>query len=412
MQICELPTWLTKDYMQSQLRAFHQDPQLNVLKLWSNAATGKGENYVGIVTRIHVELEAATGGAALQRTYLLKEGCPKDAPQAGLFAEYDVYAREMDMYEHILPRMTQLLREVGIGDKLHADAVCIDREQGIMLLEDLTLLEYRNANRVQQLDLVHTHITLQMLAKYHAAALVLKQRHPELLSRRFQTSFFTRGPKGYATLFTCLFRGLIRYVQTQPKLKPRYHAKLTRLLDNLMEYGARAFDVNEDDFQTLTHGDCWTTNIMFQYDGKGQPTTVVPIDFQFSTRTSPILDLHYFFSTSLQVDVLARETELVQYYFYELKRILGQFHYEGKLPSLLEFQLQFERRRFLCVVIALVFQPLMIYAGDESPDFCKLYQDTAEAISFQDSVYESDRAQSIVAHLLPIFDAKGLLDEQ
>lgn len=64
------------------------------------------------------------------------------------------------------------------------------------------------------------------------------------------------------------------------------------------------------------------------------------------------------------------------------------------------------------VIIGLVFQPLMIYTGNESPDFCKLYLDTPEAISFQDSIYESDRAQRIVEQLLPFFDAKGLLDEQ
>ncbi|TDG48229.1 hypothetical protein AWZ03_005404 [Drosophila navojoa] len=407
----DLPCWLTKDYLQTQLRAYHKDPQLNVRKLWSNAAVGKGQNYVGVVTRIHVEYEL-TGGAVEQRTYFLKEGCPDDAPQAGMFAEYGVYTREMDMYEFILPRMQQLLREVGIEDKLHAHAVCIDREHGIMLLEDLTPLRYQNADRVKQLDLPHTQLTLQMLAKFHAAALMLRQQQPELFAQGFTTSFFSRGPQGYSKVFTNLFKGLMRYVKTQPKLAACYYGKLERLLVNLMEYAARVFDVTDDDFQVLTHGDCWTTNIMFQYDANEQPIAVLPIDFQFSTLGPPVLDLHYFFCTSLREEVLARETELVQYYYYALKRALGQFNYEGKVPSLMELQLQFERRRFLCVIIGLVFQPLMIYNGNDCPDFCKLYMDTPEAISFQDSVYEGVRAQRIVAKLLPFFDARGLLDEQ
>lgn len=347
MASCDLPSWLTKDYMQIRLKAFHKDPQLSVRKLWSNAATGKGENYVGVVTRIHAEFEL-TGGAVEQRTYLLKEGCPDDTPQASVFAEYGVYTREMDIYEFILPRMQQLLREVGIEDKLHAEAVCIDREHGIMLLEDLALLKYKNADRVKQLDLPHTQLTLQMLAKFHASSLILRQQHPELFAQGFNISFFSRGPKGYSKLFTTLFKGLMRYVKTQPKLSASYYDKLERLLANLMEYAARVFDVTDDDFQVLTHGDCWTTNIMFQYDARGQPLTVLPIDFQFSTLTSPVVDLHYFFSTSLQEEVRARETELVQYYYYALKRALQQFKYEGKVPSLLQLQLQFERRRFLC----------------------------------------------------------------
>ncbi|EDV90725.1 uncharacterized protein LOC6569838 [Drosophila grimshawi] len=413
MGVSDLPAGLTKDYIQSMLRVFHKDTQLNVTKLWAKAATAKGENYVGVVTRIHVEFEeTGSRGAVVQRTYLLKEGCPADAPQASVFAEYGVYAREMDMYEFVLPKMTQLLREMGVKDKLHADAICVDRQYGIMLLEDLSLLEYKNADRVKQLDMEHTLVTLEMLAKFHATALILEQRHPELLANGFDKCFFARDSKGYALIFTSLFRGLIRYVKTQPKLNALYHDKLEIVLENLMEYGARSFDVNDDDFRTLIHGDCWTSNIMFQYDARGKPMKVVPIDFQFSTRTSPLIDLHYFFSSSLQDDVLAKETKLVQHYYYALKRNLSRFQYKAKLPSLLEFQIQYERRRFLSVAIALVFQPLMIYSGNGVPDFCKLYQDTPEALSFQDSIYECDRAQSIVEQMLSKFDAKGLLDEQ
>jgi len=106
-------------------------------------------------------------------------------------------------------------------------------------------------------------------------------------------------------------------------------------------------DVEENDLQTLVHGDCWTTNVMYLYDDEGNPTTVLPIDFQFSTVTSPVVDLHYFFSTSLKVDVKAKELELVQYHYYALKKTLEALSYKGLFPSLFEYQLQFERRRFL-----------------------------------------------------------------
>ncbi|KAH8359992.1 hypothetical protein KR093_009971, partial [Drosophila rubida] len=342
---CALPAWLTADYMQAKLRAFYKDEDLSVIKLWSHRATGKGENFVGVITRIYVEFKQSEGEQQ-QRSYLLKETCPGDEPQAHIFIEYNVYDREMDMYEFVLPKMSQLLHEAGITGKLHADAVSVDREHGIIIMEDLSPLNYKNADRVRKLDLEHTQLTLQMLANFHAAAFVLGKLQPQVFAKNFDRSFYTRGVKGYTKIFTGFYKTLTRFVESQPKLKQRYHDKLEQITDNIMEYAARCTDVGNDDFSTLIHGDCWTTNIMFQYDAKGKPTTVLPIDFQFSTPTSSTMDLHYFFNTSLQEDVLNKELELVQYYYYALKRTLNQLQYKGKFPSLNAFQMQFEARRF------------------------------------------------------------------
>ncbi|XP_046868436.1 uncharacterized protein LOC124460882, partial [Drosophila willistoni] len=184
MQETALPAWLTKSYLEPKLRSFYKDDKLQILKLCSNAATAKGENYVGVMTRVHVEYTDGNGDLQ-KKTYVLKEACPTDAPQAKLFAEYNVYTREMDMYEFVLPRMAELLKEVGVTGKLHAEAVCVDRELCIILLEDLSPLKYTNTDRIKQMDLEHTKITLEMLAKFHAAATVLKQRYPEVLERNF-----------------------------------------------------------------------------------------------------------------------------------------------------------------------------------------------------------------------------------
>ncbi|XP_022232700.2 uncharacterized protein LOC111081074 [Drosophila obscura] len=406
-----LPTWLTKEYIQTHLRAYCKDDQLRVLKLWAKPATEKGGNYVGVMTRIYVDYEDGNG-TVQNKSYILKQTCPEDATQAKLFQEYDVYNREMDMYELVMPKMAELLREIGITEKLTADAVVVDRERTILILEDLATLRYVNADRVKQLDLAHTKMTIELLARFHAAALVLNQRYPEVLRTNYSSHFFSRGKKGYKEIFTGLFRAFIRYVNTQPSLRDRYSAKLEHVAANVMEYAARSVDVGEKDLQTLIHGDCWTTNVMYQYDDRGNPVTVLPIDFQFSTWTSPVVDLHYLFSTSLREDVKEKETELVQHHYYALKQNLDKFSYKGVFPSLLEYQLQFESRRFMTVLIANLFQPIMVYEGTEEPEFVNLYQNTPEGVRFQDSMYACEKAKRIVEHILPVLDAKGLLDPQ
>ncbi|XP_068146989.1 uncharacterized protein [Drosophila tropicalis] len=207
------------------------------------------------------------------------------------------------MYEFVLPKMSEILQEVGITEKMHANAICVDHEHEVIILEDLAPLEYVNADRVKQLDMAHAKLTIDMLARFHAAATMLKQRHPEYLSKKLQENYFSRNRHGYKRVFAGFFKALLRYVKSEPKLEACYYQKLERILPNLMEYAARAHDVYDEDLQTIIHGDCWTTNIMFQYDNDGKPRSVVPIDFQFSVITSPVLDLHYFFSSSLQEDV-------------------------------------------------------------------------------------------------------------
>nr|XP_016938106.2 uncharacterized protein LOC108016022 [Drosophila suzukii] len=406
-----LPNWLTEEYLQPRLRTYCKDDQLKVLKIWAKPATGKGENFVGVMTRIYVDYQLGDGSVQ-KKTFIVKQALPEDVPQAEVFFEYELYTREMDMYEFVLPKLKELLQEAGLDGKLTADAIAVDREYSTMILEDLEPYKFVNADRVKQLDLAHTKLTLEMLAKFHAASIILQQRHPELLTKCFFTHFFSRDKKAYSEVFTGLFRAFLRFINGQPNLKQTYGDKLEKLRSHIMEYGARVYDVGEGDLRTLNHGDCWTTNIMFQYDDAGDPQTVVAIDFQFSNCTSPTIDLHYFFTTSLKEEVRDKEPELVEHHYNALKANLEKFSYKGLFPTLEEYQLQFERRRFMSLM-AHMFKPCMIYNGtEETSDFSSLYKDTTEGLRYQKSVYDSEAVIRSATKLLAILDGKGLLDLQ
>ncbi|XP_017072701.1 uncharacterized protein LOC108108957 [Drosophila eugracilis] len=404
-----LPTWLTVEYLEPKLRAYCKDDQLKVLKIWAKPATGKGQNYVGIMTRIYVDYQQGDG-IVQKKTYIVKQACSPDVPQAAVFFEYDVYNREMDMYEFLLPKMKELLQEAGISGKLTADAIAVDREYSTMILEDLAEYKYINADRVKQLELAHTKLTLDLLAKFHAASIILKQRHPELLTQCFFTHFFSRGKRGYTEVFTGLFRAFLSFINGQPELKKSYGQKLEKLHSQIMEIGAKIFEVGEQDLQTLNHGDCWTTNIMFQYDDAGKPETAVAIDFQFSNYTSPAIDLHYFFTTSLREEVQDLESQLIVDYYNALKASLEKLSYKGIFPSFKEFQQQFDSRRFMSLLSHL-FKPVIIYNGSEvTSDFSSLYKDTEEGLRFQKAIHDSELVIRSTTRLLAILEDKGVLD--
>ncbi|EDW91443.1 uncharacterized protein LOC6530850 [Drosophila yakuba] len=406
-----IPNWLTGEYLQPKLRAYYKDDQLKVLKVWAKPATEKGQNYISLMTRIHVDIQKGNG-IFQNKTYIVKEALTESVPQAKVFLEYDVYNREMDMYEFMLPKMKQLLLEVGLTGKFTADTIFVDREYSTVILEDLAEYNYVNADRVKQLDLAHTKLTLELLAKFHAASIVVKQRHPELLTKSLYTNFFSRDKKGYTEVYKGILSAFIRFINGQPDLKEKYGDKVEKLHENIMEYGARTYEVGEYELLALNHGDCWTANFMYQYDDASNPKSAIAIDFQFSNFTSPAIDLHLFFTVSVRDEVQDMESVLVEQYYSHLKTNLEHLAYKGKFPSLQDFQKQFESRRFMCL-LAHLFKPVIIYDGTEvTSDFSSVYKDTEEGIRFQNAIYANERVLKSATKLLDTLDAKGVLDIQ
>lgn len=87
---------------------------------------------------------------------------------------------------------------------------------------------------------------------------------------------------------------------------------------------------------------------MLSYDKKGkQLVNVALIDLQLCRWTSPTLDLHHFFNTSLEEELrLHHQEELVQFYYNELARALERLHYKKTIPTLHEFYIQFIEKDF------------------------------------------------------------------
>ncbi|KAH8277012.1 hypothetical protein KR026_003906 [Drosophila bipectinata] len=404
------PNWLTNEYLQPWLQRYYKDEGLKVLKIWAKPASGKGGNFSGVMTRIYVDYQQGDK-VAKNQSYIVKQALsPETDIQTAVVG--DLYLREMNMFEFILPKMKEILQEAGINGKLTADAIVVDRELSVIILEDLAPLNYINADRVKQLDLDHAKMALEMLARFHAAGIILKQRHPELLAECFFTNLFSRGKQSNAEVYPGLYRAFMRFINTQPELERIYGEKLEKLSPHIMEYGARAYDVTEQELLTLIHGDYWTTNIMYQYDKEGNPQEVICIDFQCSNCTSPVIDLHYFYTTSLREEVKDRELELVEFHYITLKSILQKLSYQEVFPSLQGYQVQFERRRFKSLM-ANLFKPAMTYNGTEDvSDFADLYSNTPKGRHVQAAIYNNEGYQRTIPKFLALLNSKGVLELQ
>jgi len=113
-----------------------------------------------------------------------------------------------------------------------------------------------------------------------------------------------------------------------------------------MDYCCEVYQTDETNFNGLNHGDLWVNNNMFKYENEN-PVDVLLVDFQISWWNSPVLDLIYFFHTSLQDDLreIAHD-ELIPFYHVNLVESLAKLNYTGKVPTLHELQIEYLKKQF------------------------------------------------------------------
>ncbi|KAH8414014.1 hypothetical protein KR222_001940 [Zaprionus bogoriensis] len=403
------PAWLTREYVEQKLREYLKDEKLQLEQLHIKPATANGENYASVMTRINLEYKDRK--LVHQRaTFLVKTTFADKDPAAYILEPYGIYVREMNMYENVLPKLAKILRdELGDSRKYFAATMNVDRERDSIIFEDMSLEKYFVADRIQQLDLEHTQLVLEKLAAFHAASAVLSEREPGIFAEKYDRCFFNRHTRGYTPIMQNMLKALIQSLEDEPELYRKYGEKLKGVVENIMEYGERALEYKKGDFVTLCHGDIWTTNIMFHNNQDGKPDNVIFIDFQFSVFNSPAVDLQYFFSTSLQDDIC--QIEMVQFYHQKLVEALKKLKFKGRIPSLFDFQLQFQARSFYAVFSTFAFLPAMLKTGSEefSIERAASFADSDAAVRV--SLFKSEQMRKKTRKVLPIFDRKGLFDE-
>lgn len=95
--------------------------------------------------------------------------------------KYDVQRKEMDIYQRILPEFKEILENLNENCDIFPKALAIDQQQEVIVLEDLVEKNFTMADRIQQLDLVHSHIVINKLAQMHAASIVVNSKDPNVL---------------------------------------------------------------------------------------------------------------------------------------------------------------------------------------------------------------------------------------
>ncbi|CAD7091880.1 unnamed protein product [Hermetia illucens] len=404
------PQWISLEYVQKVLRNFFNDNDLEIVEISIAPASAKGDNYASIMTRVRVKYRSSNQRNLQAGSYLIKSMVDYDEFVSEKLSDTAVFPREMEIYSAIIPELQKILQSKSLDEELAPAIMDVDYERDSIMFEDLTARSFVPADRVKGLDMVHAKMVLRKLAKWHAASAILGSDKPEIF-RSYDRGLMTRRSDVHVPFFTNSLRfcaSAVSKIQGYEK----YASKMFDLQTKLIELGRRAFDCKDDSLNVCAHGDLWTSNVLFKYDGNKQLVDAILIDFQNTFWGSPTLDLHYFFNTSLLDElVLDGQDELVQYYYVMLAENLRSLEYKGKIPSLKEFWIDFMDTSFYGFVSACLMKPYMINEDAAADaDMAALLQENERADNFKKAVYSNERVHRYLKKLLPIFGRKGLLD--
>lgn len=148
--------------------------------------------------------------------------------------------------------------------------------------------------KIAGMDVDHAKKVITVLAKYHAFGRALKQKMPDFFEKVIG---FTRLKVYSGTGFQNNFKNILEHYKKV--CSSHKHMSLIESSFANVLGGDISTDEPREPWPSISHGDLWTSNILFHKNQDGEVDDVKLIDFVCYSYTNPLKDLPYFICTSL-----------------------------------------------------------------------------------------------------------------
>ncbi|XP_063597729.1 uncharacterized protein LOC134774293 isoform X2 [Penaeus indicus] len=265
--------------------------------------TKKDDNLASVVTSIDVEY-SLQGGENQTSSYVVKINPSLKENEYESFT-HQIFTKEVSFLKDLAPKLSSLMEAVGQRPFAFPAYLFSKLDDGreFIIMEDLRRRGFRTRDRLVSIDVTHTILVMQELARIHAASFLLQAQQPT--KKLADTYEFLKADWANFTgekraTFQTMFSDCMSDAMTILEKVGGYE----KVIDWMKRSRASCMDVMEAQvskeypFEVLCHGDFWNCNLMFRYDGE-TPVEVAVIDLQMVRMASPGTDLSNLFYTSL-----------------------------------------------------------------------------------------------------------------
>uniref|UniRef100_A0A0K8U7Q6 CHK kinase-like domain-containing protein n=1 Tax=Bactrocera latifrons TaxID=174628 RepID=A0A0K8U7Q6_BACLA len=405
----EIPKWLTAELFENVL--IESIPKFRkITHFEAKPALAAGENYATVMLRIHVDIEltdALTDSISLMMKLPQENEILKD-----MMRKHNIFEIEYKMYHEVLPEFKKMYVNAGVNAMFSASCYNIDTpsEFGVILLEDLRPLGYKNANRLEGLNLVHTKAVLERLSQWHAASATrveTKGIFPEMFIKGIFSESQRQTMEDFSTTIKSQFLSSVKTI----KGSEDYMDDLVNVFNYITEllFNTSKYDPNE--FNVLNHGDCWSNNIMFKYDAEGKIVDTVLIDYQMVNYGSPAKDLLYFLVSSTAYDLKIKEFNyFIKFYHKNLVKNLTILKYPKKLPTLKEIHCAIIKYGIWALSTSFGVMAVALLESNDDSNIDSFINDSDAGDRFRNLMFSNPRYRKHLEILMPWMSNRGVFE--
>lgn len=199
---------------------------------------------------------------------------PRHAALRDHFNSTWVFEREVFMYAKVLPLFERMQREMGLDRDggffawpkcFYASYTRGQTSQAIILMEDLRSVGYRMWEKTIVAPPENITLFVEQLARMHALSFVLRDQQPRVLAEINQrlTEIFVpiAQSRAFKAMFVACFKKLAALMRSTA-----YEGLVDGIAKHWLDLYRASFDKKRlGRFAVVSHGDCWSNNMMYAY---------------------------------------------------------------------------------------------------------------------------------------------------
>uniref|UniRef100_T1PAV2 Ecdysteroid kinase n=1 Tax=Musca domestica TaxID=7370 RepID=T1PAV2_MUSDO len=404
-----VPKWIEARLFEGALKEVESEFK-EIVDFKAKGALAPGENYCTIMLKADFIIKLKDESTK-PLSFMLKVGHDTD-----LFREmmegHNIFGAETGMYREVVPELEKIYSDAGVNVKFGAKSYTLATDQSYILLENLKEKGFRNANRLDGLDMEHTKCVLEKMAQWHAASAV------RAASKGMYSDLYSEGyirPKSFD-----LIKGMYESSEKiflecvkEYSNSDLYYGKVVEMYQKVAVEMFKTADTKHDsEFSVLNHGDAWVNNIMFCHDEEtGKILETYFVDYQIPRYASPAQDLWYFILSSAQYEIKLQQFDfLVAFYHQHLEKNLKLLKYPNKIPSLKDLHLMLYKDGIWAFRTVTGVMSAVLCDPNENASLDNFMGESDAGAAFKRQMYSNPRYRKHMEAILPWLLYRGLLD--
>ncbi|KAK7869898.1 hypothetical protein R5R35_013696 [Gryllus longicercus] len=376
--LSDISSKLTSDSLKEFLREeFGPDAEFVQYKILTGAS--KGESYLSTVYRIEVEGKSSRDEKKLV-LHLIVKCLPASAARRKTFRSLEFFRNEVAFYNKVVPAFIEFQNKQKPKHPFVEFPRCYfalaDGENDIVVMEDVSYKNYKTTNRQDGLNYEQCEILMNVLGRFHALSIAMKEKEPgafkEAVSSLFETYYKPETKAWYINQLQ-LFTDIAIDAVTKELLEKVYEEKLRRFADNSCFDRMCEYVKPKEPYAVISHGDAWAPNFLVRRSAEnenGKVEGICMIDYQLARYSSPVLDISFFLYSCASENVLFNQFDDILKAYY---KSLIDFVTDLGLPAEILFPFKEFQKEILSYFafglgMSLESVPLSILDADQTPD--------------------------------------------